>query len=52
LAFPKSEEISQTVLSLPISFGNTSEEIIYVAKTVNQFFESEANRYKQTDSNK
>ncbi|MEI6715465.1 MAG: DegT/DnrJ/EryC1/StrS family aminotransferase [Verrucomicrobiota bacterium] len=35
--YPISTEIHQTTLSLPISFGHTSEQIEYVIKTLNAF---------------
>jgi len=36
-SFPISEEIHRTTLSLPISFSNTKEEIMFVAEMINQF---------------
>lgn len=35
--YPISAEIHRTTLSLPISFANTEEEIIYVAEAINTF---------------
>jgi dTDP-4-amino-4,6-dideoxygalactose transaminase len=36
--FPISEEIHNTTLSLPISFAHTKEDILYVIKIINSFF--------------
>ncbi|MCI5523889.1 MAG: DegT/DnrJ/EryC1/StrS family aminotransferase, partial [Spirochaetia bacterium] len=34
---PLSEKLADTVLSLPISFGTTEEEVKYVIQTMNKF---------------
>ncbi len=39
-AFPVSEEIHATTLSLPVSFANSEEEVSIVSDTINHFFES------------
>lgn len=36
-ALPVAEEISATILSLPLSYGMTQEEIAYVIKAINDF---------------
>jgi dTDP-4-amino-4,6-dideoxygalactose transaminase len=37
--FPISEEIHQTTLSLPISFGHTKDDVLAVSKYIKNFFE-------------